>query len=76
MNKLYPGKSLREDVFEHLDMVFRSARRAQKHGAALKAIEIALKAKKQGGENSSNADLGEMSETQLEQLLHQLKLET
>ncbi len=74
MNCLYPVNSLKDDVFEHLDMVFRSARKAKNHAAALRAVEISLKAKHHKYKTEKAAsDLGSMSEKELGQLLQNLQ---
>lgn len=77
MNHLYSSQSLREDVFEHLDMVFRSARRRQNHSVALKAIELALKAKRLAEECFDTfREKKDVSEFDLERLLEKLNAET
>lgn len=62
---------LKEDVFNHIDSVYRSARRSKNYAVALKALELCLKAKNARGKASnpllhlqdiSDAELAEMLE--------------
>lgn len=40
-----PQKPLKEDIFNHLDSIYRTARRAKNYVLALKVIEVCIKAK-------------------------------
>lgn len=69
-------KTLKEDIFNHLDSVYRSARRLKNFTAALKAVELCLKAKQiNSNKQTPLLHLQDMSEEALEQMLQQLDSE-
>jgi ABC-type Na+ transport system ATPase subunit NatA len=68
-----PHTPLKEDIFNHIDYVYRSARRSKNFSVALKALELYLKAKS-AKEKNINAlmHLHDLSNTEIEQIVNQL----
>lgn len=61
-----PAKPIKEDVYAPLDSIYRSARKCKNYPAALKAIELCLKAKKVAiREKSSAINLHDLSDEEL-----------
>lgn len=66
-------KPLKEDIYTHLDSIYRSARRCKNFPVALKAIEMCLKAKKAAlKQNPSLLNLNDLSEEELELIVQTL----
>lgn len=64
---------LSDDIFKHLDSLYRSARRNNNIAMALKAVEVCLKAKKtMGNSNESTLNIEELTDEALEKMLSQL----
>ena len=71
-----PRKPLTEDIFNHLDSIYRSARRVKNYAIALKAVEVCIKAKKASSKHQSPMlNIQEMSDEDLEKLLHSLEIQ-
>jgi hypothetical protein len=65
-----PQKPLKEDIFSHLDSIYRSARRAKNFALALKAVEVCIKAKHATSKHQSPLiDIQAMSDEELEKML-------
>lgn len=72
--KRYPKKTvaLKEDVLMHLDLLYRSARKAKNFQVALKALELCLKAQ-HSKHQKPTLQLKEISDSELEQLIAELE---
>ncbi|MDP3936148.1 MAG: hypothetical protein Q8Q56_04090 [Alphaproteobacteria bacterium] len=69
-----PQKPLKEDIFNHLDSIYRSARRVKNYAIALKAVEVCIKAKKVSSKPPSPMfNIQEMSDEDLEKILQTLQ---
>ena len=67
------SKPLKEDIFTHLDSIYRSARRAKNFALALKAVEVCIKAKQATSKHQSPMmNIQEMSDEDLEKMLQML----
>ncbi len=65
-----PAKSIKEDVYAPLDSIYRSARKCKNYPAALKAIELCLKAKKTALKQASERlSLQDLSDDELKEIL-------
>jgi hypothetical protein len=65
---------LKEDIFTHLDSIYRSARRTKNFALALKVIEVCIKAKQATSKHqSSMINIQEMSDEDLEKMLQTLQ---
>jgi hypothetical protein len=63
-------KSIKEDVYAPLDSIYRSARKCKNYPAALKAIELCLKAKKAAlKQRSTHFNLHDLSDDELKEIL-------
>jgi|GEM_PF-2544951 len=61
---------LKEDVFNHIDSVYRSARRSKNYAVALKALELYLKAKNlRGKTNNPLLHLQDLSDAELSEMI-------
>lgn len=71
-----PHKPLKEDIFNHLDSIYLSARRNKNYAVALKTIELCIKAKQAMSKHqSSTLNIQEMSDEDLEKMLQTLQQE-
>jgi hypothetical protein len=65
-----PTKSIKEDVYAPLDSIYRSARKCKNYPAALKAIELCIKAKKTALKQASERlSLQDLSDDELKEIL-------
>lgn len=63
-------KSIKEDVYAPLDSIYRSARKYKNYPAALKAIELCIKAKKTAlKQTSERLRLQDLSDDELKEIL-------
>lgn len=61
---------LKEDLFNHIDSLYRSARRSKNYAVALKALELCLKAKNTTGKiNNPFLHLQDLSDYELNEML-------
>lgn len=71
-----PSKPLKEDIFSHLDSLYRSARRAKDYVLAVKIVEVCIKAKQVlYKQQASTVNIQAMSDAELEKLLQSLQQE-
>lgn len=69
-------KSIKEDVYAPLDSIYRSARKCKNYPAALKAIELCLKAKKTALKQASERfNLQDLSDDELAEILKSFETE-
>lgn len=73
--KRKPEKPLKEDIFDHLDSIYRSARRTKDYALALKTIEVCIKAKQSNSKHQSPVlNIQDMSDEDLEKLVQSLRI--
>lgn len=67
-------KPLIEDVFSHLDALYRSAKKTKNIALALKAVEVCIKAKQAFGKQPQPLiNIHEASDEELEKMVKMLK---
>ncbi len=65
-----PAKPIKEDVYAPLDSIYRSARKCKNYPAALKAIELCIKAKKEAlKQYAGRFNLQDLSDDELTEIL-------
>lgn len=69
-----PQKSLKEDIFNHLDFIYQSALHSKNFALALKVVEACIKAKQAASKHQvPMISIKEMSDEDLEKLVQSLQ---
>jgi hypothetical protein len=69
-------KPLKDDIFNHLDVMYRLAKKTKNIALALKAVEVCIKAKQALGKQSTPLmNIQEASDDELEKMVQMLKQE-